>query len=66
MLTMNKSKLARNAAADTTRTVAVERVADNCVVATKFASQLGLLTGRPGHAARSLNIANCTQGAERG
>ena len=40
MLTMNKSRLARNAAADTTRTVAVERVVGSCVVAVKSASRL--------------------------
>jgi hypothetical protein len=34
MLTMNRSKLARKAAADTTRTVAFGRAAGNCVVVT--------------------------------
>lgn len=34
MLTMKRSKLARNAAVDTKRTVAVERVVDSCVVDT--------------------------------
>jgi hypothetical protein len=48
MLTMNKSKLARNAATDTTRTVDVERVVDDCVVTATFASQSSSLTGRPG------------------
>jgi hypothetical protein len=38
ILTMNKSRLARNAATDTTRTVDVERVVDNCAVTATFAS----------------------------
>ena len=53
MFTMNRSRLARNAAADTTSTVVAERVG-YCVVAAKFASRLSSPTGRQGHGARTI------------
>lgn len=43
MLTMKRSRLARNAAADTMRTVGAVRVAGSCVVAVTSASRSILL-----------------------
>jgi len=54
MFTMNRSRLARNPAVDTTTTVAAGRVAAACVVVVTFASRLHSLTDRQGHGARTI------------